>query len=431
MFPDRRNRNSVNIWPGYVDVLATLLLLFVFVLSLFMVAQYYLTDTLAGREAALARLEAELSDLGDELAMEREARRELEQDLAVSIAERGALRDELADARTRISTLEDDLAEAETTIAEDEETIERQAAEMASLQQDIDALRQLREELEDEVGELAAAREDTEAEAAAARDRARALEAELAEAEERTHLAQRELEEREIRVRDLQRLVEEQQRALRDEEQLTTAQQTRIDRLNRQVEALREQLRRVSAALELSEETVAEQEERIDELGRRLNLVLVERVRELSRYRSEFFGRLREVLGDREDIRIEGDRFVFQSELFFETASADIEDAGTDQLDSLAETIVELQDAIPEEIPWVLQVEGHTDIRPIATEEFPSNWHLSTARAQSIVDYLIERGVPPQRLSPAGFGEYHPVTEGTDPESLQRNRRIELRLTQR
>lgn len=431
MFPERRNRSSVNVWPGYVDVLATLLLLFVFVLSLFMVAQYYLTDTLAGREAALARLEDRIAELGEELAMERRAREELEADLEVSIAEREALREELSSVQSRASSLEQDLREAEAQTEEDEELIEQQTATIASLQQDVAALRELRDELEAEVGELAAAREEAEEEVGAARDRSKALEAELAEAEERTRLAQRELQEREIRVQDLQRLVEEQQRALAQEEQLTETQQSRIDRLNRQVQALREQLERVSAALELSEETVAQQEEQIEDLGRRLNLALIERVRELSRYRSDFFGRLREVLGDREDIRIEGDRFLFQSELFFDTASAEIGEEGREQLDNVAETILELRDNIPEGIPWLLQVEGHTDQRPINTEEFPSNWELSSARAQAIVDYLIEQGVPPNRLAAAGFGQYHPVVEADSPEDMRRNRRIELRLTQR
>ncbi|MDN3516848.1 peptidoglycan -binding protein [Aquisalimonas lutea] len=431
MFQERRNRSSINVWPGYVDVLATLLLLFVFVLSLFMVAQYYLTDTLAGREAALARLEDRIAELGEELAMERRAREEVEADLEVSIAEREALREELSSVQSRASSLEQQLQEAEAQTQEDEELIEQQTATIASLQQDVAALRELRDELEAEVGELAAAREEAEEEVGAARDRSKALEAELAEAEERTRLVQRELQEREIRVQDLQRLVEEQQRALAQEEQLTESQQSRIDRLNRQVQALREQLERVSAALELSEETVAQQEAQIEDLGRRLNLALIERVQELSRYRSDFFGRLREVLGDREDIRIEGDRFLFQSELFFDTASAEIGEQGREQLDNVAETILELRDNIPEGIPWVLQVEGHTDQRPINTEEFPSNWELSTARAQAIVDYLIEQGVPPDRLAAAGFGQYHPVAEGNSPEALRRNRRIELRLTQR
>ncbi|MFO7858173.1 MAG: peptidoglycan -binding protein [Ectothiorhodospiraceae bacterium] len=431
MFPERRNRGGVNVWPGYVDVLATLLLLFVFVLSLFMVAQYYLTDTLAGREAALARLEDRVEELGDELAMERRRREELEADLEVSVAERQALREELSAAESRTESLRSSLQEAEAESEADEELIEEQTATIASLQQDLQALREMRDELEQEVGELAAAREEAEEQATQARDRSQALESELADAQERTHLRQRALEERETRVRDLQQLVEEQEQALEEERQLTERQQSRIDRLNNQVEALREQLRRVSEALEISEETVAEQEDEIEELGRRLNVALIEQVRELRQYRSEFFGRLREVLGDRDDIRVEGDRFVFESSLFFDSGSAEIGEEGREQLDSVAETIIQIRDRIPSEIPWLLQVEGHTDQRPIDTDRFPSNWELSTARAQAIVDYLIEQGVPPGRLAAAGFGEHHPVAEGDSPEDLRRNRRIELRLTQR
>nr|WP_282571277.1 OmpA family protein [Methylonatrum kenyense] len=259
-----------------------------------------------------------------------------------------------------------------------------------------------------------------------------ALEAELADEEERTRLAQREIEDRETRVRDLQALTEEQRRALEEEQELSEAQIARIDRLNRQVTALREQLRRVAGALELSQEEVAERDVRIEELGRELNLALVDEVRELSRYRSEFFGRLREILGDRDDIQIVGDRFRFQSELFFDTAEAEIGEEGRSQLDDVARTMLEIAEEIDDnDIPWILQVEGHTDRRQIRTAEFPSNWQLSTARAQSIVDYLIDRGVPPERLSATGFAEFHPVDEGDDAEALSRNRRIEMRITSR
>ena len=427
----RRSRQSVNIWPGYVDALSTLLLLFVFVLTVFMLAQTVLSDVLSGRERALARLEARLTELGELLAMEEREREALEAQLSVTVDERDALRDQLSGALTEAERLQRELATAGETIEEDQETIRRQRLEMASLQQDIDALRDMRDQLEDEVGDLAAALEERDETIAAARDRRLALEAELADAEETTRLAQREIEEREARVRDMQFLIEEQRRALEEEEELSAAAQSRIERLTQEAAALREQLRRVAAALQLSEDRVAEQEVEIQELGRQLNLLLVEQIQELGRYRSDFFGRLREVLGDREDIRIVGDRFLFQSELFFETASADLGEPGRDQLSQVAETLLEISEEIPDEIPWVLQVEGHTDQRPIRTAQFPSNWELSTARAQSIVDYLIERGVPPQRLSAAGFAEFHPVEDGTGEEALRRNRRIELRLTQR
>jgi len=418
----RRNRSGTNIWPGYVDVLATLVLLFVFVLTLFMVSQFVLTDALFGRDRALERLESRLEELGESLAMEQRRRVSLEEELAVTISERDDLRDQLSDALTDAERLRGELEEAG-------EEIEGQRLEMASLQQDIDALRRLREELESEVGDLAAALDESREEAAAARDRSLALEAELADAEERTLLAQRELEEREVRVRDLRSLTEEQREALEAERDLTDEQRSRIDRLNQQVAALREQIRRVASALRVSEERVAEQDVELEELARQLNLALVERVQELNLYRSEFFGRLREVLGDREDIRVVGDRFMFQSELFFETASADIGPDGRRQLDSVADALLEISDKIPGDLAWVLQVEGHTDRRAIRTEEFPSNWELSTARAQSIVNYLVEQGVPPQRLSAAGFAEFHPIDDRDTPEAWRRNRRIELRLT--
>ncbi|MCP1673247.1 chemotaxis protein MotB [Natronocella acetinitrilica] len=427
----RRSRHAIDIWPGYVDALSTLLLLFVFVLTLFMLAQTVLSDVLTGRERALARLEARLSELGELLSMEQRQREELEAQLGVTIDERDSLRTQLSDTLTESERLQQELATAGEMMEEDQETIRVQQLQMASLQQDIVALRELREQLEADVGRLASELEDRDERLAAARDRSLALEAELADAEETTQLAQRQIEEREVRVRDLQVLLDEQRRALEEEQELSAAAQSLIERLTREAAALREQLRRVAGALQLSEERIAEQDMELDELGRQLNLLLVEQVQELSRYRSEFFGRLRELLGEREDIRIVGDRFLFQSELFFESGSAELGQAGRGQLDQVAETLLEISEGIPDDLPWVMQVEGHTDRRPISTAEFPSNWQLSTARAQSIVDYLIEQGVPPQRLGATGFAEYHPVDEGETAEALRRNRRIELRLTSR
>ncbi len=384
-----RRRETLNIWPGFVDALATLLLVFVFVLSLFVVAQFYLSDALSGSQEAVRRLQADIDRLAETLAMERRRGETLS-------AELGRLEEELS-----------------VTIAERE----RQLLEIASLQQDIDALRELREKLEAQVGELAAALETRDETIGQLRDRSKALTAALAEAEEHTQLAQTEIAQREIRIEEL--------------EQARLSAQDQIEQLNRQIAALREQIGRLAAALEVSEQTVAEQQVEIDELGRKLNLALVEKVQELNRYRSEFFGRLREVLGEREDIRIVGDRFVLQSELLFETASAELEEGGRESIARIATTLSELAESIPEDIDWVLQVEGHTDRRPIDTEEFPSNWELSTARANSIVHFLVERGIPPQRLAAAGFAEFQPVDDRNTPEAWRRNRRIELKLTSR
>jgi chemotaxis protein MotB len=201
--------------------------------------------------------------------------------------------------------------------------------------------------------------------------------------------------------------------------------------LNRQIAALREQLASLSVALDVMEAENEEKEVQIADLGRRLNAALATKVQELARFRSDFFGRLRELLGDRQDIRVVGDRFVFQSEVLFASGSAELEPEGRKQLSQLASALAEIAATIPEDIDWVLRVDGHTDRRPISTPEFPSNWELSTARAISVVKFLIIRGIGPNRLAATGFGQFQPLDTGSDEIAFRRNRRIELKLTQR
>lgn len=418
----RRRSRTADVWPGFVDVLATVVLVFVFLLLLFIVGQFYLSGVLLERHRALESLQARVSALAETLALEKEQGAELQarigelsERLQATLAERDALRRQLAQTEQGL--------EAKT------ETLELKLRELASLQADIAALRELREGLEAQVGELSAALGGAREEAAALRDRTKALEARLAEAEERTHLAQREIEQREIRIQELVATVEERDEALARQQRLSADAGERIRALQQQMQALQQQLAALNAALEAREQTIGEQQLRIEDLGRRLNLALAQRVQELARYRSEFFGRLREVLGDIPEIEVSGDRFRFQSELFFATGSAEIGPQGREKLDQVAETIQEIAARIPPDLDWVLMVEGHTDARPIRTQRFPSNWELSTARAQSIVHYLIGRGVPPRRLAAAGFGEYHPLVDGDSPEAWARNRRIEMRLT--
>jgi chemotaxis protein MotB len=216
-----------------------------------------------------------------------------------------------------------------------------------------------------------------------------------------------------------------------EKEELNTESQKRVELLNQQILALRQQLADISKALEISEQKSNDQSIQIAELGKRLNSALASKVAELARYRSEFFGRLREVLGNRQDIQIVGDRFVFQSEVLFDSGSADIGPDGQDQLDALATTLILLLPEIPSDIDWVLRVDGHTDDRPISSSQFPSNWELSTARAVAVVKYLASRGLPADRLAAAGFGEFRPIdTSGTD-EGRRKNRRIEIKFDQR
>ena len=195
--------------------------------------------------------------------------------------------------------------------------------------------------------------------------------------------------------------------------------------------AIRQQLADISAALEIAETKAKQQDVQIAELGKKLNTALASKVQELARYRSEFFGRLREILGDREDIQIVGDRFVFRSDVFFDSGSAELGAEGRDQLDVLATTLILLLPDIPPEIDWVLRIDGHTDDRPISSSQFPSNWDLSTARAVAVVKYLATRGIPADRLAAAGFGEFRPIdTSGTE-DGRRKNRRIEIKLDQR
>ncbi len=200
--------------------------------------------------------------------------------------------------------------------------------------------------------------------------------------------------------------------------------------LNQQLAALRAQIGALEAALEASEARDSESRTQIADLGRRLNLALAQRVQDLSRYRSDFFGRLREILEGRADVRVVGDRFVFQSEVLFDPGQADIQPEGLPELDALADAILQLEDEIPPDINWVLRIDGHTDVRPISNERFPSNWELSAARAISVAEYLVSRGVAPARLVAAGFGEFSPLDPGTTEEAYRRNRRIEFKLTE-
>jgi chemotaxis protein MotB len=222
-----------------------------------------------------------------------------------------------------------------------------------------------------------------------------------------------------------------ERQALAEQRELSEEAQLQVTLLNRQLAALRTQLAQLSEALELSEQKNVEQEVQIADLGKRLNVALASKVQELARYRSEFFGRLREILGNRQDIRIVGDRFVFQSELLFASGSATVADEGRPQLARLASTLKGIAADIPGDLEWVLRVDGHTDRAPINTYAFPSNWELSTARAVSVVKFLIEQGIPAERLAATGFGEFQPLDTGGDEIAYRRNRRIEFKLTER
>ena len=483
----RTRRQAPNFWPGFVDALAALLMVVVFLVMVFALAQFFLSDALSGRDEALERLNRQVDELASLLSLEREANADqrllvaqlsaqlqatitqnetLEPQVAGLTSARDALVSERDALQLKLATLEQELAaaaDAQTAaandadralaeledafkvIAADKEAIELQLRELESLRRDLEALRSVRTDLEAQVSELAATLDANEDELKAAlatlderdttlaslRDRRAELEAELASAEERTVLAQTEIDAREVRLAELLQQVETTESALAEQTDISAQAQDQVTILNQQLVAIRQQLAALSEALEASEANNEEQQALIVDLGNRLNQALATRVQELAGYRSEFFGRLREVLGRRADVQIVGDRFVLQSEVLFASGQAELEDAGKAQMVRLADTLVDIAATIPDDLDWVLRVDGHTDVRPIATAVFPTNWELSSARATSVVKFLISQGLPPDRLVAAGFGQFHPLDPREDEIGYRRNRRIEFKLTQR
>ena len=419
--PRNSRRSSIDIWPGFVDALAQLLMVIIFILLVFTAGQFYLSEALSGRDQALQQLQQQVNELGDLLALERRAK----EDLRVSSADLAA---QLASSQAEADRLTGRLRDADAVVSADKEKIELQLREIESLRRDVDALKTVRADLE---AKIAGAQQQAPKEPGALRDRTKELEARLATEQERTSLAQKEIDAREVRLREVGTRADRAEQGLAAEKEISRNALARVDQLNAQLTALREQLSRIAAALDVSEAKVKEQQGQIVELGKRLNLALVNKVEELARYRSEFFGRLREVLGDRPDIRIAGDRFVFQSEVLFAPGSAELGDEAKQELEPVIGALKEISAKIPPDINWILRVDGHTDRRPISNPQFPSNWELSTARALSVVRFAIDQGIPAARLAAAGFADKQPIDPRSVEDAYRRNRRIELKLTER
>ena len=434
----RRQRQTFDIWPGFVDALSALLIIIIFLLMVFTLAQFFLGEILSGRNQALERLNRQVAELSEMLSLERSTNARLREDvsrlttdLQASTAAREQLSDQLAELLPQRDALKTELAAARKTISADKEKIEIQLAEIALINRDIKALQDVRAELEKKVLELAATVAERDKSITSLRDQSKELEAKLAGEQERTALAQKEIVKKDLTIRELSDQAERIGDDLTKEQRASQDSRKQVEILNRQLTALRQQLARLNAALEASEAKAAAQNVQIVNLGKRLNEALASKVQELARYRSEFFGRLREAVGNRSGIRIVGDRFVFQSEVLFSSGSANLNPGGQAQIGKLAAALKEIAARIPSDLNWVLRVDGHTDRRPIRTAQFPSNWELSSARATAVVKDLIARGVPAQRLVAAGFGEFQPLDSRGDEVAYRRNRRIEFKLTQR
>jgi chemotaxis protein MotB len=420
--PRNSRRSSIDIWPGFVDALAQLLMVIIFILLVFTAGQFYLSEALSGRDKALQQLQQQVNELGDLLAMERRAG----EDLRARAADLSAQLESSVAERDRLTG---QLRDADTTVSADKEKIELQLREIESLRRDLDALKTVRADLEAKIATLA--QQQAPKDVGALRDRTKELEARLSAEQERTSLAQKEIDARDIRLREVGSRADRAEQSLAAEKEISRNALARVDQLNAQLAALRDQLSRIAAALDVSEAKVKDQQGQIVELGKRLNLALVNKVEELARYRSEFFGRLREILGDRPGIHIVGDRFVFQSEVLFAPGSAELSDDAKKELAPVIATLKEVSAKIPPDINWILRVDGHTDRRPINNPQFPSNWELSAARAISVVRFAVDEGIPASRVAAAGFADKQPIDPRNAEDAYRRNRRIELKLTER
>jgi len=529
----RRGRAAINVWPGWVDALATLVMVVMFLLMVFMVAQFYTREALTGRENQLKRLSGQIGEIADLLSMERQTNvdlrasfAQLSTELQASVAERDDLSNRLGQMTQRLEQVEAEasrnlqkLTEANKTLTSNRETIESQVRQVLALQaardelakrlaedaaklktsdaerqrlastlaetnKSVESARERNEDLARQIMALQTARDDlakrlaeeaarlkatqddaakrlaeeaarlkaaqgesarlgasltvTAKSAEAARERIDQLVRQIAGLEELKSRLEAEVKGKDEAAKTaadamalLEKRLRESQATAEQEKAGGEKARDELSLLNRQVAALREQLARVGAALELAETKGKDQEVQIADLGRRLNVALASRVQELARYRSEFFGRLRETLGERADIRIVGDRFVLQSEVLFESGAADLGDEGKRQIANLAATLKQIAQRIPPEINWILRVDGHTDRKPIATAQFPSNWELSVARALSVVRMLAAEGIPAERLAATGFGEFQPLDQRDDEIGRRRNRRIEIKFDQR
>lgn len=377
-----RRRRPLEIWPAFVDATSSLLLVVVFALLLAVLGQLVLGTALAGRDEALASLGMRISKLAEILSLEQAETTRLEQLLAVRTAS---------------------LTESQARISEQQETIRDQTAVLAERELKLGALR---DRLSDQIGLSETLQRDIEA-LTALRDQIRA-----------------ELEQQIAAREDIRQ-------QLQTESALNLDNLAQIALLNKQLGEFRQQLAALADALEIAEQELADRQIVIEDLGQRLNTALASKARQLQRYRSEFFGRLSEALGQYPDIRIEGDRFILPSELLFESGSDQLGAEGRQQVARLARTLNEIAAMIPADIDWILRVDGHTDRRPINSERFQSNWELSAARAISLVRQMAENGVPLARMAAAGFAEYHPADPAETAAAYARNRRIELKLTSR
>lgn len=427
----RHGGNGLDAWPGYVDALSTLLMVIIFVLLVFVLAQAFLTATLAGRNETLAKVRDELAQLSVALSVEKDQSATLErsvEQLSRDLANVTVSRDALTRERDAITRQRDTVTRERDVVTQQRDAVTRER-DAASRERDTAARE--RDALSGRVTEL-----DKTVRADKATIEAKLSDLSRLDAQTRALQALLDELEQKARTAAAATLTEKEKRAaaqtlLAEEKNLGESARAQIALLNRQVEELKAQFASVQNALGLAEQEAKDKDLQIANLGQKLNAALVKKVEDLQQYRSEFFGKLRALLANRPGIVVVGDRFVFQSEVLFPVGSAELTPTGIGQMADLAASIKDIAKTIPPTLPWVLRVDGHTDPQPLKGGAFASNWELSAARAIIVVKLLVAFGVPPERLAATGFGEYQPFAPGDTPDVYAKDRRIELRLTDR
>ena len=448
-----RSRLSDFTWPGFVDGLASLLMVFVFVLMVFVIIQANLAFRISGQDTRITALQRDLLELGNILNIERETNSQLLSELSDTKVLMSSLETDNKQLLTQITFLQEELSDKEEIIIAKEADISSLSSQLFELEDNLNAARAISEQRGDEIKSLifrlTANEKELDEKSTAFKKQQIELKKNLELIEENTALISTlkseisDLSEQNnfnaANLAEKEKLLLIAEKALlKKAEELAAANNSsneakaEINKLLINTNTLRQEIQKLNSLLAEKERESINDKIAIADLGKKLNSALASRVQDLQKFRSEFFGQLREILENRSEVRVVGDRFIFQSEVIFATGQANVSAAGKEQLADIASALREIEKSIPENIPWVLQIEGHTDSDPIANSSiFRDNWDLSTERALSVVRFLRSEGISANRLAAAGYGEFQPIDSGNSAASKQRNRRIELKLTQR
>ena len=366
-----RFRNQTNAWPAFVDLFSNLVIILIFLLIVFV---FLWTTTSVFNKDSGAKAVADLRATNEE-----QAARIVQMTADEEEAKRLLIlaRNELENLAASNTELTNELQQVDVSMDELIADYEAKVAELQSQGTD----------LQDQVASLT------------------------------THLNQAKL--------DKQKTAELEQERRELQAQMTA-----------QRAELAEQLNKLNAALDAAEAAAHEKDIQYVEMSERLNKALADKVAELNdvaQYQSEFYRAIKDALGDERFVQPDGDRFIIASDILFSSGSYTLSPEGKNQLRLIANVIKDLENVIPTNINWIIRVDGHTDRQQVmsGTRAFKNNMELSLLRANAVTDELVANGVSPRRLVPSGFGDLHPVTLGTDTDSMQQNRRIELQLTNR